>query len=182
MTTQAGFNELLKDDTVIYAVLKKLHVTKAHNDYDDLVSEARLLYLKAYETNHDTGKRRFNYFFTKIYWGLLDYLRKQQRHHQAEVPVISAGDAAWTIIDERIDLHAGVEAAELLALVRTRCTEKEWFYVEQRLQGMKVAEIAAQIGVHSNTIYRRKARLRKKMAPLFEKINLEGGEKHTLIR
>ena len=70
MENQDGFKELLADDTVIYAVLKKLHITKAHNDYDDLVSEGRLLYLKAYATNQYTGKRRFNYFFTKIYWGL----------------------------------------------------------------------------------------------------------------
>ena len=90
MENQNGFKELLANDTVIYAVLKKLHITKAHNDYDDLVSEGRLLYLKAYATNQYTGKRRFNYFFTKIYWGLLDYLRKQQRNHEVEAPIISA--------------------------------------------------------------------------------------------
>ena len=38
MENQDGFKELLANDTVIYAVLKKLHITKAHNDYDDLVS------------------------------------------------------------------------------------------------------------------------------------------------
>ena len=169
MENQDGFKELLADDTVIYAVLKKLHITKAHNDYDDLVSEGRLLYLKAYATNQYTGKRRFNYFFTKIYWGLLDYLRKQQRNHEVEAPIISTADEDWDIVDDRVDVHAGIEDAELLAAVRAICTAKEWLYVEQRFQGKKVAEIAAQIGVHPNAIYRRKARLRKKVESFFEK-------------
>ena len=182
MENQDGFKELLADDTVIYAVLKKLHITKAHNEYDDLVSEGRLLYLKAYATNQYTGKRRFNYFFTKIYWGLLDYLRKQQRNHEVETPIISTADEEWDIVDDRVDVYAGIEEAELLAAVRAICTTKEWLYVEQRLQGKKVAEIAAQIGVHPNAIYRRKARLRKKMESFFEKINFEGGKNRGSIR
>ena len=182
MENQDGFKELLADDTVIYAVLKKLHITKAHNDYDDLVSEGRLLYLKAYATNQYTGKHRFNYFFTKIYWGLLDYLRKQQRNHEVEAPIISTADEDWDIVDDRVDVHAGIEDAELLAAVRAICTAKEWLYVEQRLQGKTVAEIAAQIGVHPNAIYRRKPGCERKLNLFLKKINFEGGKNRRSIR
>lgn len=108
-------------------------------------------------------------FLPKSTGGLLDYLRKQQRNHEVEAPIISTADEDWDIVDDRVDVHAGIEDAELLAAVRAICTAKEWLYVEQRLQGKKVAEIAAQIGVHPNAIYRRKARLRKKMKSFFEK-------------
>ena len=81
-----------------------------------------------------------------------------------------------------VDVYAGIEEAELLAAVRAICTAKEWLYVEQRLQGKKVAEIAAQIGVHPNAIYRRKARLRKKVESFLKKINFEGGKNRGSIR
>lgn len=161
-----GFEELLHDDLVIYAVLKKLNITQAHANYDDYVSEARLLYLKAYATNQLTGKQRFNYFFTKIYWGLLDLLRKESRNAQRVEP--ESADELM-IIDNRIDLEAQIESTELLTAIRSLCTEKEWFYVEQRLQGKTIKEIAMQIGVHPNALYRRKQRLKRKVDHFLEK-------------
>ena len=165
-----GFEELLHDDLVIYAVLKKLDITKAHANYDDFVSEARLLYLKAYATNQLTGKQRFNYFFTKIYWGLLDLLRREARNAQRVAPE-SADELL--IVDNRIDLEEQVESTELLTAIRTLCTEKEWFYVEQRLQGKTIQEIAMQIGVHPNALYRRKQRLKKKVDHFLKKVDQE---------
>lgn len=170
---EKGFKELLQDEMVIYAVLKKLNITKGHPNYDDFISEARLLYLKAYEKNDKSGRQRFNYFFTKIYWGLLDILRKERRLNEANIrpqPDDEDSDIEFEMIDTHVDLEAQLEFSELLAAIHQKCTEKEWFYITQRLQGKTIKEIAEIYQVHPSAVYQWKAALKKKIQCLFEKI------------
>ena len=182
MENQDGFKELLANDTVIYAVLKKLHITKAHNDYDDLVSEGRLLYLKAYATNQYTGKRRFNYFFTKIYWGLLDYLRKQQRNHEVEAPIISTAmkiGILWmtgSMCMPALKMQSYWQPFAQSVPLRNGCTlnngfkAKRWRKLPRKLGFIQMQFTAGKPG------YERKLNL------FLKKINFEGGKNRGSIR
>lgn len=179
MENQDGFKELLANDTVIYAVLKKLHITKAHNDYDDLVSEGRLLYLKAYATNQYTGKRRFNYFFTKIYWGLLDYLRKQQRNHEVEAPIISTADEDWDVVAmcmPGLKRRSYWQPFAQSVLPRNGCTlnngfkVKKWRKSPRRSGFIRMRFTAAKPGCE------------RKLNLFLKKINFEGGKNRGSIR
>lgn len=182
MENQDGFKELLANDTVIYAVLKKLHITKAHNDYDDLVSEGRLLYLKAYATNQYTGKRRFNYFFTKIYWSLLDYLRKQQRNHEVEAPIISTADEDWDIVDDRsmcmpaLKMRSYWQPFAQSVPLRNGCTlnngfkAKKWRKLLRKSGFIRMRFTAAKPGCE------------RKLNLFLKKINFEGGKNRGSIR
>lgn len=164
---QAGFQELLQDETVIYAVLNKMRILKTHPNYDDFVSEARLLYLKAYSTNNREGKARFNYFFNKIYWGLLDVIRKEQRIQQRiEADEMLSQDNNDFFVDSQMNLEDLVEHQDLMRKVRGCCTQKEWTYLQHRLCGFSIKEIAALEGVHLNSIYQIRQRLKRRLSNL----------------
>ena len=162
---QAGFKELLQDETVIYAVLKKMRISSMHPSYDDFVSEARLLYLKAYVTNNREGKARFNYFFNKIYWGLIDLVKKDQRlkaRTESDELILQADSEYF--IDRQLDLEQMIEYQELISGIKTHCSDKEWDYLQKRLCGLSIKEISALRGVHHSAIYQIRQRLRKKFS------------------
>lgn len=165
-TIQAGFEELLQDETVIYAVLRKMQISNTHSNYDDFVSEARFLYLKAYTTNDREGKARFNYFFNKIYWGLLDVIRKEQRiQRQGEIDE-ELFQINNNLIDPQVDLDDLIEHQDLMYEIHARCSQKEWLYVQYRFCGFSMKEIAAIEGVHLSAIYQIRQRLKRKFSNL----------------
>lgn len=167
-----AFKEMLDNEVVIYAVLKSLHINKYANNsqicYEDLLSEARFLYLEAYETNHKTGKARFNYFYTKIYWGLLNKIKRENYISDKVQLSENIPDFDCNQIDET-DLQELIEQKELLDKIRKVCNHNEWFFIKKRLEGIPVKEIAILCGVNRRTVYEWRKRLKKKIALILKK-------------
>ena len=158
-----AFQYILDNETVIYAVLKKLHIWRDNPDYDDLFSEARMLFLKAYLQNKQR-KKNFNYYFSKIYWGLLDRLayRKIRTDHNC-----SPNDNETEFESSNLDLQELVEQHELLEEIRQVCNRNEWILIQKILTGKNFTEIAAEMHVSRTLIYRLRNRLRIKLIRFF---------------
>lgn len=77
--TSAAFKSLLSDKRIgiIYGVLKRLNVHPWQNDYDDLFQEGCLAYVDAYLAFPGDRDNFPAYAFQRIYWRLLDLLRRQ---------------------------------------------------------------------------------------------------------
>lgn len=162
---QNAFDELLKDQTVIFAVLKKLNIRYDHPLYDDLISEAYFLYLKAYPTNNGEGRQRFSYFYTKIYWGLLDLLKREYKI--SEKNIFDSTECLDDQIFEK-DLEFLFEEKELLNQIKMICTDKEWIFIQKILNGIPMAEIARQLGISRQTLYRYRRKLQTKLTRFFK--------------
>lgn len=158
-----AFQYILDNETVIYAVLKKLHIWRDNSDYDDLFSEARMLFLKAYLQNKQR-KKNFNYYFSKIYWGLLDRLayRKIRTDHNC-----SSNDNETEFESSNLDLQELVEQHELLEEIRQVCNRNEWILIQKILTGKNFTEIAAEMHVSRTLIYRLRNRLQIKLIRFF---------------
>lgn len=164
---QAGFAELLDNEVVIYAVLKKLHITRSHPQYDDFISEARLLYIEAYQKNQHRNTNNFNFYFSKIYWGLLDRIR-QNKYHQDHQCNPDDNDSEFEFTLDKLDLQELIEEKELIEEIREACNHNEWLIIKQYLAGKNVTEIARQLNVSRTTIYQYRKRLRNKLLRIFE--------------
>lgn len=162
---QNAFDELLKDQTVIFAVLKKLNIRYDHPLYDDLISEAYFLYLKAYPTNNGEERQRFSYFYTKIYWGLLDLLKREYKI--SEKNIFDSTECLDDQIFEK-DLEFLFEEKELLNQIKMICTDKEWIFIQKILNGIPMAEIARQLGISRQTLYRYRRKLQTKLTRFFK--------------
>lgn len=160
-----AFQYILDNETVIYAVLKKLHIWRDNPDYDDLFSEARMLFLKAYLQNKQR-KKNFNYYFSKIYWGLLDRLayRKIRTDHNCS-PNDNETEFEYEL--SSFDLQELVEQHELLEEIRQVCNRNEWILIQKILTGKNFTEIAAEMHVSRTLIYRLRNRLRIKLIRFF---------------
>ncbi|MGM9891253.1 sigma-70 family RNA polymerase sigma factor [Limosilactobacillus sp.] len=77
-----GLEDLFCDKriTIVYGVLKRLHITPLHSDYDDLFQEGCLAYAAAYAdfTNQPSTTNLAAFAYQRIYWRLLDLLRRRQ--------------------------------------------------------------------------------------------------------
>lgn len=160
-----AFQYILDNETVIYAVLKKLHIWRDNPDYDDLFSEARMLFLKAYLQNKQR-KKNFNYYFSKIYWGLLDRLayRKIRTDHNCSS---NDNETEFEYESSNLDLQELVEQHELLEEIRQVCNRNEWILIQKILAGKHFTEIAAEMHVSRTLIYRLRNRLRIKLIRFF---------------
>lgn len=86
-TEQTAFAFMQEGDheVVIFGVLKRLNIRTYHEHYQDLVQDARLVFMEAYlkyPHDYDNEKQLLNYIYQSIKWKLLDQLRRQTRLQQ----------------------------------------------------------------------------------------------------
>ena len=68
---------------LVHGVLKQLHLSPLHDYYDDYFKEGCLIFSQAYAsfpddpTNPENERQLMNFAFKRIYWRLLDLLRRQ---------------------------------------------------------------------------------------------------------
>ncbi|WP_233449200.1 helix-turn-helix domain-containing protein [Levilactobacillus suantsaii] len=158
--------------------MKKLYLTPSHNDYQDYLQEGRLLFPQIYARFPENPREKPHQFLAyaqqKLYWELLDRLRRDRRllTHQAEgdhEQLLSA------VADDQVDPHILVAQrlleARLLKLIRETGSIGEWQYLMGTLkQQLSIAEIAAQCRVSRQTVYG----WRKHLANRLKRVNFWG--------
>ncbi|MDT6981396.1 sigma-70 family RNA polymerase sigma factor [Levilactobacillus zymae] len=160
---QDAFKFLFTGDheVILHAALKKLHLSPLHADYDDYLQESRLLFLKVYQRFPDDPLEKPHQFLAyaqqKIYWTILDRLRKERRQNQYRAD----GDHAALLAelpntgDLQRDLEVRLYQARLLRLIREEGTLGEWTYLNGTLVNhLTAAEIARRCQVSRQTVLR----------------------------
>ncbi len=85
----AGLTAALDQLGLIHGAIKRAGVWRHHQDYDDFLQEALLVYAQAYQQypgdpEHD--QQFLPYVFQQICWRMTDLLRYQQRRQMADLP------------------------------------------------------------------------------------------------
>ncbi|WP_283680483.1 sigma-70 family RNA polymerase sigma factor [Lentilactobacillus sp. Marseille-Q4993] len=156
---QAGDHEV-----VIFGVLRRLHISPNHEYYDDMVQEGRMAFAEAYLKcgDEDDTKRKLVFIYQKVYWTMLNYLKKQLRinGHRYEADDTNE-DPLLDIpaMNDDPDLDCKLQYEELM----NQCTDKERQYLLAAYKyGMNFAEIAREYGVSRKTVYKWRDGLLKK--------------------
>ncbi|PWF99762.1 sigma-70 family RNA polymerase sigma factor [Levilactobacillus bambusae] len=170
---EAAFDFLLAGDheMVIYGNLKRLHIVPRDNRYDDFLQEARLLFIKAYQTfpqDPTSYPHQFlAYANTKIHWGLVDQLRRDQRGMALTTPDDS--ETLSELSQPDLDLDWRINESDVIKTVLKRCSDAEQRYLLGILRGRSVAEIAHQYRVSRGTVYQWRHRVARKMHDVLQK-------------
>ena len=168
---QDAFSFLTEGDheLILYSALKKLHLSPLHGDYEDYLQESRLLFLKAYQQFPDEPRDKPHQFLAyaqqKVYWALLDQLRRQR--WRAEHRATGDHDVLLAELPGTNQDHSVVEVRllqeRLLQMIRDHGTLGEWTYLTGTLVNhLTVGEIAQRCQVSRQTVYRwRKSLVRR---------------------
>lgn len=169
-------------ELILYSALKRLHLSPLHRDYEDYLQESRLLFLKAYHQFPDDPKAKPHQFLAyaqqKVYWALLDQLRRQR--WQTEHLATGDHDVLLAALPANADHHSVAEAHvmqdRLLQTIRDHGTLGEWTYLTGTLiNHLTASEIARRCQVSRQTVYRwRQSLLRRLRQHHFEFLSDEG--------
>ncbi|MCY9806339.1 sigma-70 family RNA polymerase sigma factor [Lentilactobacillus senioris] len=166
---QAAFDFLLTGDhqNVIYGAIKRLHIYRSYAEYDDLVQEGRLAfvrsYLKAPATAHDDEHKLLVFIYQGVYWHLLNCLDQYRRkaEHQAETT---------TLPIQATDLEPTMETNQLYQQLLSVLSFNEQRYLTAAyIEGLNVTEMARQFEVSRKTIYWWKAGVAQKAKIIWQK-------------
>lgn len=166
---QAAFEFLLTGDhqNVIYGAIKRLHIYRSYEAYDDLVQEGRLAfvrsYLKAPEAVRKNEHKLLVYIYQGVYWHLLnclDQLRRKEEH-QTE---------ATTLPIQATDLEPTMETNQLYQQLLSVLSPNERRYLTAAyVRGLNVSEMAREFEVSRKAIYWWKAGVAQKAKIIWHK-------------
>lgn len=166
---QAAFNYLLskQHERIIYGALKRLHVYRRYSEFDDLVQEGRLAfirtYLKAPAHYHQNEPQLNKYIYQGVYWHLLNQLDKQRRHDQHQIPDATANE-------EIHDPQADLLTQQLYQQLWQVCAAGERNYLTASyVDQLNVTEIARKYQVSRKTVYWWKAGVKQKAQIILQK-------------
>ena len=157
-------------ERILHAALKRLHLSPLHADYDDYLQESRLLFLKIYQRFPDNPLEKPHQFLAyahqKVYWTLLDRLRKERRQdqHRAEGDheTLLASLPATRVPQE--DVERRLTQERLLKVIHAQGTLGEWTYLSGTLvDQLTPSEIARRCNVSRQTVYRWRRTLVKRL-------------------
>ncbi len=152
MDLKIGFEEAIANEQLIHGVLKRLHIYRTSNNYQD--------YVQGYEEfkSRDTSLEKFNvYIFQKLLWRMTDMLRQEQKFFDVH---------SLEVFDfERVKQ----EETELIAELNIDCLtdfEKQLFY-DSFIRGVTLPKLAKIYGCSDRNLrYHRdsiKSKLRKRL-------------------
>lgn len=158
---------------MVHGALKRLGVWHTHPDYDDFVQQGLLKLVEAYETypkdleQAEYLKQFGGYAYQKVYWHMIDLLRKQKRKWESEMAWPE--DLEGQHPDTHLSIEQGYQEMELLAQMLPLLTKKERAYlVDAVVNQMNVTEIAQKQGVARKTVYVWKKQVAVKLAGFLE--------------
>ncbi|GAB6092285.1 sigma-70 RNA polymerase sigma factor region 4 domain-containing protein [Furfurilactobacillus curtus] len=165
--SDAAFNFVADPNNfrVVYGVLKRLHISPRHQDYEDLLSEGRLIYVDVFMEyvsqidDHDPAALH-RYAYQRLYWRLLDYLRKKTvtTQHQTSLPDHS------TQPDPQIDVAHQLETSDLCQLIQTRLDQDERQFLGDLLtEPLNLTVLATKYQISRPTLYKRRRHLANKL-------------------
>lgn len=123
---------------LIHAVLKKLCIAPSDHDYDDLFQEGCLIFADAFARHPDPVKNErqlMNFAFKRIYWRLLDQLRRINK--QTATTVLSldddqqSADQVERCLTDDTSQHpfARLEHASFMEILWRACTPNQRRYL-----------------------------------------------------
>ncbi|KRL02610.1 sigma-70 family RNA polymerase sigma factor [Liquorilactobacillus capillatus] len=173
MTREEAFRFLFSEERerLIYGVCKRLHLSPQNPQYQDYLQEARIIFTDAYmaykklNPKMDDEKALMLFAYQRIYWRLLDMLRRERRNQvncqniegvhndesDTEVSLDLVDPTTYNLEDETLHFEL---YQRLLAL----CTPNEAKYLrESFLYVRPITQIAKMYGVSRQTIYKWRA-------------------------
>lgn len=156
-------------DSIVFGAIKKIGIRYDHTNYDDFVQVGRLKLVDAYqEFPEDLHEEAYFYQFTgyayrKVYWGLMDQIRKDQRIIEREDGLPESFEE-WGA-DEHQLFDQDVVIWQLFYSMLNCLTKKEQRYLKDLVfEQLSITEIAAKYGVSRKTVYVWKKQVAKKLA------------------
>lgn len=154
-------------DCIVHGVLNKCRIKPAHNEYDDYMQVGRLALVKAYESFPDSliGEEHFYQFtgfaFQKVYWAIIDELRKEKRHKESTCTLPGALETNTSFMLHGFENDL-IERTMLTSFVSLLSDTERQFVVESIVNELTITEIARKYQVSRKTVYswRSKARLK----------------------
>lgn len=158
---------------MVHGALKRLGVWHMHPDYDDFVQQGLMKLVEAYETYpNDLEQAEYlqkfgGYAYQKVYWHMIDMLRKQKRKWESEMAWPE--DLEGQQPDTHLSIEQGYQEMDLLAQMLPLLTVKEQAYlVDAVVNRLSVTEIAQKQGVSRKTVYEWKKRVAEKLVGYLE--------------
>lgn len=156
-------------ETILYAVMKQLHIWPNRADYEDYLQEARILFPEiyvAFPENPEVKPHQFlAYAQQKLYWALLDKLRQERKRVDRQSP--GDQEELLTAVASDDDILDAIGQSDfrqyLLKLVGGAGKTGEWrFLVGTLVDQLTADEIVQRHGVSRNTVYKwRRSLLRR---------------------
>lgn len=150
-----AFNSLLSDKRIgiIYGVLKRLNVQPWQSNYDDLFQEGCLAYVDAYLSFSGEQNTFPAYAFQRIYWRLLDILRRQAHYNNFSEFSLDQDDTTELPMLSPSTIDHAVNTTYFTQLAR-HCSLNQRRYLHASLT-LKLSDhqIATYYGVSPSAVY-----------------------------
>ncbi|MBM6615352.1 sigma-70 family RNA polymerase sigma factor [Desemzia sp. RIT804] len=158
---------------MVHGTLKRLGVWHSHADYDDFVQQGLLKLVEAYENypkdfeQMECAKQFGGYAYQKVYWHMIDLLRKQK--HKWEREMAWPEDLEANQPDIQMSIEQSYQEMDLLKNMLPLLTKKEQAYlVDAVVNRLSVTEIAQKQGVSRKTVYEWKKKVAEKLVDFLE--------------
>lgn len=151
---------------LVHGVLKQLNLSPLHDCYDDYFQEGCLIFSQAYAsfpddpTDPENERQLMNFAFKRIYWRLLDLLRRQVWEKEHWLGSMDDESLDETTINRftndpnsQNDFNR-LENSDFFSQLNACCSPNEKRYLHDVLfADLKDAEIAAKYNVTRQAVY-----------------------------
>ncbi|MGV0031097.1 sigma-70 family RNA polymerase sigma factor [Latilactobacillus curvatus] len=174
---QTAFDFIIQDDTLIYGVLKDLHVPRQRSNFADLYQIGVIAFVEAY--NHFPGNievethRFMVYAYQAVKWAIMMTFRKDNNHDKriGFVNRTNDDDSVMDYLDQVADPYCNPEDAaicnDLFERLYQVCTPREKrFLVLRYFYNATLKEIAADLNITRRTANNIKFKVQKKFSAL----------------
>lgn len=174
---QTAFNLITQDDTLIYGVLKDLHVQRQRSNFADLYQIGVIAFVEAYEQfpgDVETETHRFMvYAYQAVKWAIMMTFRKDNNRDKRIGFVNRANDddSVMDYLDQVADPYCNPEEAaicnDLFERLYQVCTPREKrFLVLRYFYNATLKEIAADLNITRRTANNIKFKVQKKFVSI----------------
>ncbi|GLB47279.1 DNA-directed RNA polymerase sigma-70 factor [Philodulcilactobacillus myokoensis] len=169
--SQEAFNYLMKGDhqLIVYGVLKRLNITKNHSQYDDLVQEGWLAFIKAYYQypKPKRTKAHLNYIYQGVKWQLINYLNRvtnQSKH----IDISDDEHDPLNFMPDPTTEDDYYPEMDFLYYLYQHCDQNERKYIRGVYDDLSVLEMAYKYQVARKTVYSWRRRVMSKAKRLYK--------------
>ncbi|WP_208560065.1 sigma-70 family RNA polymerase sigma factor [Marinilactibacillus kalidii] len=156
-------------DAIVFGAMKKMGIRYDHMNYDDFIQIGRLKLVGAYQSfPKDLHQETYFYQFTgyayrKVYWGLMDQIRKEQKVFEREAALPESYKERGTVDHQAFDQEIIVWT--MFSSMLQCLTEKEQLYLKYLVMDqLTITEIAKKLQVSRKTVYTWKKQVAKKLS------------------
>ncbi|SFK11231.1 RNA polymerase sigma factor, sigma-70 family [Marinilactibacillus piezotolerans] len=155
-------------DSIVYGAIKKCGIHYDHANYDDFVQIGRIKLVDAYKEfpkslfNEEYFYQFTGYAYRKVYWALMDQIRKEQRIFEREAALPDSFEE-WQMTDPE-PFDEDFVMWELFHSMLQCLSEKEQVYLKDSvIEQLTITEIAKKRKVSRKTVYAWRKQVAKKL-------------------